>query len=228
MTLDPERPYSALADHAEALPFRVRLATSAQDLQQAVEIRAAAYGRHLARMGDVLRTEEPADRRPDVLVLIAERKFDRQPVGSMRLEPNFNGPLNIEAQTSLPEHYRGARLVELTRLGVESGSGGTMVMVALAKAAYEICRACGVDYAMAVGRRTVGHKFRSLCFDEIKGPIRIQEALVTPLWLFALPVCEWETRLRAKGHFYFDFLARTEHPDITIDFQTVLRSFGVA
>jgi hypothetical protein len=222
----PDRPYSASAQRQELLPFRVRIATGTQDLRRAVEIRASAYARHLPHVGEALRIAEKEDFRSDVLLLIAERKFDQRPIGSMRLEPNLTGPLRVESETTLPARFRDRRLVETTRLGVDDGIAGTLVMAALVKAAFEICRASGIDYAIAVGRRSMAEMFRSMCFDDIEGPVRMSYSKIVPFWVFAIPVREWESRLREKGHFYFDFMARTEHPDISIDYEQVFESFG--
>jgi len=226
MHIGPEGPDSSRAKRREVLPFRVRLAKGPQDLRRVVEIRASAYARHLPHVGDALRTAEAEDLRPDVLLLIAERKFDRRAIGTLRIEPNFNRPLQIETEVTLPAQYRESRLVETTRLGVENGSTGTTVMVALVKAAFEICRACDIDYAIAVGRRSMAEIFRSLCFDVLEGPVRISYARNSPLWIFAIPILECEARLRAKHHFYFDFMARTEHPDIVIDYDIVHEAFA--
>jgi hypothetical protein len=176
-------------------------------------------------VGEALRTAEAEDFRSDVLLLVAERKLDRRPIGTMRLEPNFNGPLRIERETALSAPYRGQRLVETTRLGVGDEHAGSMVTAALLKAAYEIGHACNVSYAIAIGRRSMAQKFRSLGLDEVEGPMRISYAPV-PLWIFALPVIEWEARLRARDHLYYDFMARTEHPDIDIDYNAVFEAFG--
>lgn len=220
------RPYSVHSDRQQLLPFRVRLASSPQDLQSVVEIRAAAYARHLPAFAQTLRTPEQEDLRSDVLLLIAERKLDRVPIGTMRLEPNFNGPLRIERETTLPVAYQNRRLVETTRLGVQNGIGGTMVMAALVKAAFEICHAWDFAYGIAVGRRSMAEMFRTMCFDTVEGPVRISYAKNSPLWIFAIPVLDWEDRLRVRDHFYFDFMARTEHPDINIDYDLVHRAFG--
>jgi hypothetical protein len=223
----PERPYSTKAEREELLPFRVRLATAAQDVERAVEIRASAYTRHLPHVGEALRKAEKEDFRPDVLLLIAERKLDRRPIGSMRLEPNFTGPLRVEGETTLPARFRNKRLVETTRLGVDNGIAGTLVMAALVKASFEICSACGIDYGIAVGRRSVGEIFRSLCFDVVEGPVRMSYSQRTLFWVFAIPTLEWEARLRERDHFYFDFMARTDHPDINIDYEHVFDAFGM-
>lgn len=221
----PKRPYRASAERSESLPFRVRLADGAQDIQKAVDIRASAYARHLPQLGEFLRTAEAEDYHSDVLLLIAERKLDRQAIGTMRLEPNGNGPLKLEGDTRLPEIYKGRRLLETTRLGVENGNVGRMVMVALAKAAFEICRACDIDYALAVGRRSMVEVFRSLCWDVVDGPLRMPYASV-PLWILAAPIADIESRLLASQPAHYDFMARIEHPDIHIDYSRVFEAFG--
>jgi hypothetical protein len=223
----PERPYSVQPEREESLPFRVRLATSSQDVARAVEIRASAYSRHLPHVGEVLRTVEKEDLRPDVLLLLAERKLDRRAIGSMRLEPNFSGPLRVESETPLPAMFRSKRLVELTRLGVDNGIAGTLVMAALVKACFEIGNACNVDYGIAVGRRSMREIFTSLCFDVVQGPVSMSFAKpTTSFWIFAIPTLRWEEKLRERGHAYFDFMARTIHPDIDIDYARVHEAFG--
>ena len=148
-------------------------------------------------------------------------------IGTMRLEPNFSRALRLEGETELPKIYRGKRLVETTRLGVESGNVGAMVMVALVKAAYEICHATQIDFGFAVGRRSMVEVFRSLCYDVVDGPVPISYANNVRLWILAIPIPEVEPRLKAKDHYYFDFMARTTHPDIAIDYDRVFESFGV-
>jgi hypothetical protein len=226
MELAHYRPYSVDPDRRQLLPFRVRLASTPQDLQSVVEIRASAYARHLPALAETLRTAEREDHRSDVLLLIAERKLDRRPVGTMRLEPNFHAPLRIERELALPSTFLNRRLVETTRLGVQNGIGGTMVMAALVKAAFEICHAWGFDYGLAVGRRSMAELFGSMCFDAVGGPVRLSYSKTVPFWIFAIPVVQWEERLRIRDHFYFEFMARTEHPDINIDYSIVHQAFG--
>jgi hypothetical protein len=208
------------------LPFRVRLVSSPQDLQRAVDIRAAAYSRHLPKLGAVLRTAEDEDYRSDVLVLIAERKFDGQVVGTLRLEPNVLRPLRVESETTLPPVLQGRKLVETSRLGVQNGSNGTMVTVALVKAAFEICRACEVDYTISVGRRSMAEVFRGLCFDVLEGPRLLSYSPTTPFWIFFASVRDWDARLKARSYAHFKFMSQ-RHPDISIDHRSVRRAFGV-
>ena len=223
-----ERPYSIQAEFEERLPFRIRLVADPQDLAKAVEIRSTAYSRHLPHLGDALRTAEAEDGRDDVLLLIAERKIDRQAIGSMRLQPNLNRPLRVEGETVLPAEFRQRRLVEATRLGVENGIAGRTVMVALVKAAYEICHASAIDFALAAGRRSMAEIFRSMRFDDVLvgGPIPISYANNVPHWILAMPIPDADRRWRTAHHHLYSFMARTHHPDIDIDYERVASTFG--
>jgi len=226
MTLELDvAPDKSVAAH-ERLPFRVRLADGPQDVLRAVEIRSAAYSRHLPHVGEALREPEAEDFRSDVLLLIAERKLDRQVIGTLRLEPNTNGPLRVEAETVFPESFRNRRLVETSRLGVENGSTGTMVTVALVKAAFEICHACNIDHTISVGRRSMAEVFRSMCFDVLAGPLRMSFAKNVPLWIFCASVQDWQARLDAKDHAHATFIGRSKHPDIAIDYGKAFATFG--
>ena len=226
----PDRPYSPVPERQELLPFRVRVAESPQDVQKAVESRAAAYARHMPIQAIALREPEDDDFRSDVLLLIAESKFDRRVVGSVRLQRNGERPLHIESQLALPASYRGRRLVEGRRLGVENGIPGRTVMVALVKAAYEMCHGSGIDYFVLAGRRPITAIYRSMLFDDtLEGStIALPYAGNLPHSVFSMPIRDADRRWRESGHTLYDFMARTEHPDIAIDYQRVFATFGRA
>lgn len=224
----PDRPYSIEADREERLPFRVRLAETAQDLQKAVDIRATAYTRHLPRLGSTLWTAEAEDHRRDVLLLIAERKLDGQAVGTIRLHPNLDGHLPLQSETELPGLYRGKRLLEYTRLGVQNGSSGTMVMAALGKAAFEISHACGFEYGLAVARRSMVELFRTMCYEVVVAAKPMSYSRGVPLAIVGIPILEVDARLRARKSAYYDFMARSSHPDIDLDYGRVFETFGTS
>ena len=206
----------------------MRIADSSQDLRKVVESRSAAYTRHIPVLGDVLREPETDDVRPDVLLLIAESKLDRKVIGSVRLQHNFARRLHIESELSLPSSHDGRRLVEGRRLGVENGLPGRMVMVALVKAAYELCYATGVDFFVLAGRRSVAAIYRSMLFDDVLegGTIRLSYAGDLPHSVFSMPIRDADRRWRVAGHALYDFMARTEHLDIQIDYDRVFATFG--
>ena len=222
------RPYSVAIERHEALPFRVRLVETPQDLASAVEIRSSAFARHLPSQGEALLAPEVDDGFDDVLLLIAERKLDRRVLGSLRLQPNLNRPLRIESVTKLPEPYDGRRLIEFMRLGVENGTSGKMVLAALAKASFEICHAAAFEYIVAVGRRTTSEIYRSMHFDDALrgGKVDVPHAGNLPHSIYCLPVFDADRRWQSTGHRLYDFMAHTEHPDIRIDYERVFEAFG--
>jgi hypothetical protein len=114
------------------------------------------------------------------------------------------------------------------RLGVENGISGQMVMAALAKASFEICHAAAFDYIVAVGRRTTSEIYRSMRFDDaLEGHmVRVPHAGNLPHSIYCLPVAEADARWRGSHHSLYDFMARTEHPDIQIDYERVFDTFG--
>lgn len=177
-------------------------------------------------LGQSLQTPEAEDLKSDVLVLLAERKFDAQPLGSLRLQSNVKRPLRLEGETPLLAEFSNRRLVESTRLGVELGTASKVVTAALIKAAYEICHGSRVDFNVTGGRRSMAQVFRSLQFDELEGgPFPISFGNNIPHWIFVLPILEFETRLRIAQHWYCDFMSNTEHPDIDIEWDYVLSVF---
>lgn len=228
-SLVPERPYSVAAERRELLPFHVRVAESPQDLRRAVEIRATAYARHIPDLGRVLREPEVDDFRPDALLLLAESKLDKAVVGSLRLQHNIDQPLRIEGEIELPAAMRGKRLVEVRRLGVGNGTSGRMVMAALVKAAYELCHAGQIDYLVFCARPTVAAIYRTMHFDDLLGggTVLLTYANSEPHNVFALPIRDADRRWRTAGFHLYDFTARTEHPDIRIDYARVCAVFGV-
>jgi len=192
-----------------------------------VEIRSSAFNRHFPELGSALRNAEADDHRPDVLLLIAERKLDGEVLGSMRLQPNIRRLLRVEEETKLPEEFQNRRLVEFMRLGIENGNAGRMVVAALGKAGYEIAHASRFDFILAAGRRSTSQIYRSMQFDDVfqGGTVALSYAQNAHHSIFALPVPDADRRWRIADHSLYDFMARTKHPDIQIDFERVSEIF---
>jgi hypothetical protein len=218
----PDRAYSVATERVERLPFTVRVVTTPQDLCKAVDVRASAFMRHMPTLGEALKAPEAEDLKSDVLVLLAERKFDGKAVGSLRLQSNIRRPLRLQGEAPLLSTFASRRLLESTRLGVESSATSRVVTAALIKATYEICHGAGIEYNVTGGRRSMAHVFRSLHFDELEGgPFPISYGNNIPHWIFVMPTGEFEERLKKAGHWYYEFLSKTEHPDINIDWPYV-------
>src|SRR3712207_776957 len=102
----------------QALPFTVRVVRDEAELMKAVQIRQAAYGRHLPEFARSLQLPEALDLRPGVAVLLAESKLDGAPLGTMRIQTNRFEPLALEQSIVLPAGLAGRPLAEAARLGV--------------------------------------------------------------------------------------------------------------
>jgi hypothetical protein len=224
-----ERPYSVATERREMLPFVVRLADSPQDVRKAVEIRATAYARHVPEMGLILRDPEPDDFRTDALLLLAVSKLDNAVVGSLRLQHNIDRPLRIESDLELPAGIKGARLVEVRRLGVGNGISGRLVMAALIKAVYEICYAGRSDYIIFCARPAVAAIYRTMHFDDLLGgrTVSLSYAGGEPHSVFSLPIRDADHRWRTSKFHLYEFTAKTEHPDIQINYERVHSVFGI-
>lgn len=221
------RPYSVPVHSTQNLPFRVRLVQTQQDLLSAVHIRSKAYGRHVPVMAELLVDPEPEDVREDVLILIAESKFDNAIIGSLRLVPNFSRPLKIESNITLPSWLENKRLVEFMRLGVENGKTGRMVFSALAKAAYEICFHQNVDYILVTGRYPVELIYRGLQFEDLLGhPVPISYIANIPHRVFYFDVKKADNDWRENANRLYGFMAETMHPDIEVDGAQVTSRWG--
>ena len=217
-------------ERRELLAVPIRLAESTQDFEGAVEIRAAAYARHIPNLGQVLRGPSLDDLRPDALLLLAESKLDEGVVGwILRLQHNIDRPLRIEGEIELPMPDEGKRLVEVRRLGVGNGISGRMVMAALFKAAYEICHAAQMSTISfsAPGRRLRPCTERCISMTSWKVARSDCHPDNVPHSVFALPVRDADRRWRTTGYSLYEFAARTEHPDICVNYERVFAVFGI-
>ncbi|MBK4738967.1 hypothetical protein [Noviherbaspirillum pedocola] len=131
---DPKAPLDQRYEKTESLPFTIRPVKTAAELEKAVQIRHAAYMRHVPRFAAALETPEALDSARGVVVFLAELKLNASPVGTMRIQLNEFAPLTLERAVDLPDWLRCRRLAEPTRLGVTHERVGRIVTLALFKA----------------------------------------------------------------------------------------------
>src|SRR3990167_4972824 len=94
----------------ESLPFTVRLVRNEGDLKKAVQIRHAAYARHMPAVAQTLKSPESIDTEDGVVVLLAESKLDGSPLGTARVQTNQFRPLGLERSVVLPDWLQGQTL----------------------------------------------------------------------------------------------------------------------
>ncbi len=202
----------------DLLPFRVEI-ISREALQEVAALRAETYGKHLPDLAAQLNQPEPADYARGCEVFIARSKFDGTPLGTLRTHANVFNPLPLQASIELPEKYRGARMVETTRLCVKGGMSASTVRNALFKAMHQYCLSQKVEWMVVAARRHVDRIHDSLLFSDVKEPgvyYPMAHAGGVPHRVLSLAPREAEPLWLAKQHPLYDFAFKTRHPDIDI------------
>lgn len=216
-------PYAVAFEKNEDLPFRVRIANLQDDLNRILALRAQAYGRHLPEMAKRLEQAEPDDLRDDALLLVAQCKESDQLLGSVRLLTNVERPLCIEHEVQLPAHFHRSHLLEARRMTVLNAPKARMAMPALNKAIYEICHYCGIDIVLITARRPVDRLYRAMQFkDALQGArIPLPDVNNVPHIVLYREIESAENAVLAAAQWpFYDFMAKTRHPDIHIDFKS--------
>jgi hypothetical protein len=200
------------------LPFTIRVVDNDEALSRALRMRQAAYQRHVPEFARTMDQEEPYDRDPGGLVLLAESKLDRSPVGTMRIQSNCFRPLGLEQSLDLPDWLSG-RLVGATRLGVEAGEPGRMVKMGLFKALYLYCVREQIDWMAIAARTPLDRQYASLLFRDVFGDkefIPLAHATNIPHRIMAFEVATTERRWGEARHPLYEFMLVTHHPDIDL------------
>lgn len=204
----------------ESSSFTVRIADDESSLNSAINIRHAAYARHLPDFARQLASEEESDRMPGTIVLLAESKLDRQPIGTMRIQTNRIYPLDIEHSVDIPASLRGKTLAEATRLGVSRGPAGTAVKTMLFKAFYLYCVQQRIDTMVISARSPVDRMYEALLFDDLCGEktyIPMHHVGGLPHRVMKFDVASARARWQAIGHPLYDFMCNTLHPDLHLN-----------
>jgi len=223
-------PYSCQPLKAELLPFQIRLAATAQDIERIAAQRGAAYSRHQPELVKhlALNVPEPDDLRTDVVHIMAET-LEGKLVGSMRLNTNINRPLRFEREFNLPPAFRGKALLEAGRMTSARGTDGHQVVPALIKFAFEISYHAGIDYLLLIARSPIDRIYRALTFEDVFEGKKVETSAQpgVPVSLFQIPIAAVDERLRAAGCPFYHFLAETSHSPVSIDYGKVHARFNV-
>jgi hypothetical protein len=202
----------------ERLPFTIKVVSNLADLDMAVEMRRAAYGRHLPEFAETMDVEA-LDIAPGTAVLLAQSRLDGGPIGTMRVQTNAFGPLAAEQSVRLPDWLSQARLAEATRLGVGRGAIGRTVKVALCKAFFMYCAQNGVDWMLITARSPLDREYEAMLFDDVYGQnefLPMAHVGGLPHRVMAKPVALVRQRWAKVNHPFFGFFFETNHPDIDV------------
>jgi hypothetical protein len=203
----------------ESLPFTVKLVHNLQDLSKAVQIRHAAYARHLPGFAETLKSPESADAENGVVVLLAESKLDGSPLGTMRIQTNQFKPLCLEQSVELPEWLKTRPLAEATRLGVSNEKGGRLITTVLFKAYYQYCMQIGIEWMVIAGRAPVDRMYDRLLFSDVfpdLGYIPLVHAGNLPHRVLSFNVQTARARWSQAKHPLLGFMCNIHHPDIRL------------
>jgi hypothetical protein len=203
----------------ETLPFTVRVVQNANDLDKAVSIRHAAYARHLPEFSALLRQPETADLAPGTVILLAESKLDGSPLGTMRIQTNRVQPLMLQQSVDLPEWLTSHGMAEATRLGVTEKQPGRLVKTVLYKAYYLYCVLNHLRYMVIAGRSPIDRQYERLLFKDVNPEQRtvpLRHALNLPHRIMYFDAFNARQLWADAQHPLFDFVFRTEHPDLDL------------
>lgn len=217
----------------QRLPFTIRVARSERQIRQAVEIRHAAYARHVPALAERLKIPEPLDRDAGATVLLAEARLDAEPLGTLRIETNSERPLAIEQSVALPAWLRRRRLAEATRLGVCTRGIGRIVKTMLFKAFYQYCRHAGIEWMVIGARSPLDRQYEALLFRDVfpgRGFVPLAHAAHLPHRILGFELETAEARWRQAAHPLYGPFCLTDHPDIDLHFreEPALTSAAVA
>jgi hypothetical protein len=202
----------------DRMPFTIRIVERERDLEKAVTIRKAAYGRHLPDFAQHMSVDD-CDQSVDTIVLLAESKLDGVPLGTIRIQTNASAPLPVQSSVLLPPWCNRGRLAEATRLGIAAGSPGRMVKVMLFKALFLFCEQQKIDWLIITARSPLDREYEAMLFKDIaeKGrffPMTHVGGL--PHRVMAGAVATARRRWEEARHPLFKFVFETYHPDINV------------
>lgn len=203
----------------ERLPFTIKRVRSEADMRKAVQIRHAAYARHVPAFAQTLILPEAADYAADAIVLLAESKLDGSALGSTRIRTNLARPLDMEASVELPAWLQGRRLVEATRLGVGEGREGRLVKLALIKACFMYCQQNAIEWSVATARAAIDRQYEQLTFVDVfpgQDPIPLSHVGNLPHRVMAFEIATFEQRWMQARHPLLNFFFNVRHPDIDL------------
>ncbi|CAB3739102.1 N-acyl amino acid synthase FeeM domain-containing protein [Paraburkholderia rhynchosiae] len=213
----------------ERLPFTIKVVSSQAELDKAVVIRRAAYGRHLPEFAEKMGIEA-SDAAPGTVVLLAQSRLDGGPLGTMRVQTNAFGALAVEQSVRLPDWLNQARLAEATRLGVARGAVGRMVKVALCKAFYLYCAQNRIDWMLITARSPLDREYEAMLFGDVYGHnefLPMAHVGGLPHRVMAKPVALVRQRWTKANHPFVGFFFETEHVDIDVSVAAMRDDEGV-
>ena len=202
----------------QSLPFKVEIAES-HELLDVARMRAQTYGKYLPELAAKLCQPEFEDFEAGSEVMVARSKLDGSLLGTLRTQSNLLKPLPLESSITLPERFKQSRLVETTRLCIQSSESSSLVRNALFKALHQYCLKQEVDYLLATGRHPVDRIYTGLLFaDAIEAGTFYPMAHVggVPHRVMFTDVARAQQQWHTQQHHLYQFAFETRHVDINL------------
>jgi hypothetical protein len=199
------------------LTFTLAPVRHAQDLRDARNVRAEAYGHHLTGQAQAFGDADPLDEQPGTCVLLCRDKSTGRAIGTARMRCSQDGPLQIDQSLILPQALAQSCRAEITRLAVLQGAD-PLVRLALMKAAYLHGLHRGVQH-LVIGARLPAliRNYQRLGFADVLGPdqyVPLAHAGGLPHRVLAFDLAHAHATWTAGGHPLLPFMVETHHPDI--------------
>lgn len=147
----------------QALPWVIEVVSSLEELDEALRLRGAAYGRHL---GHADYEPDPPDFDADALVLVARHTSTREILGTMRVGFSSGGRAEMLRWHPDPKQLAQFKIGEARRLALKPSGHATLVKLSLWKAFWKAGVARGADLMIVAARPPMNADYRMLLFEE--------------------------------------------------------------
>ena len=206
----------------DSLSFTLRLVDTHEDMAKVCEVRAMGYGHHAPALREHMALPDAIDLSPWTAVFLCEDKATGAPIGTMRVQDNTRGGVQVEIEKYLllPDWLAaGGARCEMSRLVIAAGAD-PLVKAALWKAGYLRCLALNVRW-LIIGARKPGlmrqYQYlgaRDMYDDERLVPLGHGWNLPHRILVMDIPgaATDWYD----KRHRLLRFMVETDHPDIGI------------
>lgn len=201
------------------LPFEVSRVLEPDGLPMLAQLRQDAYSRHVPEFAASLGRPEVEDLLSDNWVLQVKHIETQALVGTLRIQTNAHGPLELEHDVSLPTKMAHQRLAEAVRLAVVQGPDTTHeVTQLLFKAFYLFCLYGQISHMVIAARRPAARMHERYLFEDLdprKPFVPLHHAGGLPHRVLAVNVLEAEPRGLAIDHPWARYLLKTWHPSLS-------------
>lgn len=205
----------------DSLSFTLRAVAIREDLAKVCSVRADGYGHHSSAIREHMAQPDAIDLNPWTVVFLCEDKQTGAPIGTMRVQSNTRGGVQVEIEKylALPNWIQDSGRAELSRLVILPGVD-PLVKPALWKAGYMHCMASSVHW-LVIGARKPGLMKQ---YQHLGARDMYEDQRLIPLghgWnlphrIFVLNIASAEQNWYVSSHRLLRFMVETKHPDIDI------------